>query len=90
MKRLKRIRSYSDYTLETLFSICGIDNTRINLEINAELIEPSPWLKICLENSKLVLLNTEKAKSEWLIVPVLTELSSSQSSKISYFFRQYF
>lgn len=77
--------SYSDYTLDDLKSILGVDNTTADLDLMTQPIEPSDWLKTTLAHSKLVPLNSEKAKSEWLIVPVLTELSVRNPKKFHIF-----
>lgn len=85
MKKSKKLRSYSDYSLELLNSVCGIDNRAEDLQLTATHVLPSDWLKISLENSKLIPLNSEKAKSEWLIVPVLTELLVRNPKKFHIF-----
>lgn len=85
MKKLKKLRSYSDYSLESLQSVCGIDNLSEDLALFGIAISPSDWLKTSLENSKLIPLNSEKAKSEWLIAPVLMELSVRNPQKFRIF-----
>lgn len=81
----KKPKSYSDYTLDDLKDILGVDNTPVDLKLKAGSVEPSPWLLTTLEHSKLVPLNSEKAKSEWLIVPILTELSVRNPKKFHIF-----
>ena len=81
----KKPRSYSDYTLADLQTICGVDNRKSSLQLGSQTLEPSDWLKQSLQNSKLVPLNTEKAKSEWLIAPILTELASRNPAKFNLF-----
>ncbi len=85
MPKLKKPRSYSDYTLDHLKDICGVDNQQMGLNLQGKLIEPSDWLKLSLAKSKLVPLNTEKAKSELLIMPVLMELLSLMPQKFNLF-----
>lgn len=80
-----RPSSYSDYTLDDLKNILNIDNITADLDLLASPIEPSSWLKTTLEYSKLMPLNTEKAKSEWLIAPILTELSVNNPKKFHIF-----
>lgn len=77
--------SYDDYTLYDLKNILGLDNTTADLDLLANPIQPSEWLKTSLEHSKLVPLNSEKAKSEWLIAPVLTEMSVRNPKKFHIF-----
>jgi hypothetical protein len=85
MRRQKKPRSYSDYTLENLQTICGIDNRKLSLNLAETTIEPSDWLKQNLAMSKLIPLNTEKAKSEYLIAPILLELKSQFPNRFNYF-----
>jgi hypothetical protein len=75
MKRLKKPRSYSDYTLEHLEEICGISNALVPLSFNAPPLEPSPSLLEGLEKGKLFPFNSEKAKSEFIIAPILVEIA---------------
>jgi hypothetical protein len=76
MAKLKKPRSYSDFTLDHLREMFGLENEKQPLRLSGHFLEPSDWLKLSLEKSKVISLNTEKAKSEWLIAPVLTELMS--------------
>jgi hypothetical protein len=75
MKTLKKPRSYSDYTLEHLEEICGISNTLTPLNLHVPLVEPSPALLDTLSKGKLIPFNSEKAKSEFIIAPILIELA---------------
>ncbi len=85
MPKVKKPRSYSDYTLDHLKDICGVDNQKVALNLPGELIEPSDLLKLVLERSAWVPLNTEKVKSELLIAPVLMELMSLMPQKFNLF-----
>jgi len=85
MTKPKRPSSYSDYSLEDLQTICGIANRKEALNLSGEMIEPSVWLKQSLEYGKVLPLNTEKAKSEWLITPLLTELANRNRHKFNLF-----
>jgi len=85
MTKPKRPSSYSDYSLEDLQTICGIVNRKEALNLSGEMIEPSVWLKQSLEYGKILPLNTEKAKSEWLIAPLLTELANRNRHKFNLF-----
>jgi hypothetical protein len=75
MKTLKKPRSYSDYTLEYLEEACGIANVLTALSFNAPDMEPSVALLESLEKGKLFSFNSEKAKSEFIIAPILTEIA---------------
>jgi hypothetical protein len=81
----KVTRSYSDFTLENLRHICGIDNTKANLELNKQLVEPSTLLLQILERNEALPINSEKARSELLITPVLIEWLSQNPNSLQYF-----
>ncbi len=78
-------RSYADYTLDHLQTICGINNRKCPLNLGGQAVEVSSWLNQSLEFSKMVPLNTEKAKSEWLIAPILSELARRNLDKFNLF-----
>ncbi len=67
--------AYSDFSsLELVERKLGIMNRVEELFVNISPIEPSEWLKQSLQTAKELPLKSEKAKSEWIIVPILTEL----------------
>ncbi len=68
--------AYSDFTnIAQLENQFGIRQTFDKIFVTIPLIEPSEHLKIDLADAKeMPLLNSEKAKSEFLIVPVLKEI----------------
>ena len=72
----KRPSSYSDFTLDDLQSMFGIETTDLELRLNRQIVNPSDWLLKTMEMSTLLTLNTEKAKSESIIMPILLELRS--------------
>ncbi len=78
-------KSYSDYTLQHLRELCGIDNTRTRLNLLQETVEPSNLLLQILARNQALPINTEKARSELLITPVLTEWLSQNPQKLQYF-----
>ena len=67
--------SYRYYKLADLKNICGIDRVDAhNMLQPTPHIEPSEWLQISLDrNTQLPMLN-EKAKSEFVIAPILSEI----------------
>lgn len=81
--------SYSQFTslemIETNFSVTIAD--RINLFANMPTAEPSHFLKQTLqENLSLALaINTEKARSELIVTPILVELRKKLNYQISLF-----
>lgn len=85
MKKAKKIRSYSDYTLTALQEVCGIDNTKQDLALCQALIPPSELLQQTLLRNKIVPINSEKARAELLITPVLVEWLSRNPKKLQYF-----
>ncbi len=77
--------SYSKFTNYEDLKALGIEvrNKRISREAIA--IEPTNWLRdTLLMNSKLPLA-TEKAKSELIVVPILTELVTRNNYAFTYF-----
>ncbi|TAE27510.1 MAG: hypothetical protein EAZ92_09345 [Candidatus Kapaibacterium sp.] len=85
MKILKKPRSYSDYTLDHLEDICGISNIFQQLGLGVRSLEPSAWLVSGLKKSNLMSFNSEKAKSEFMIAPVLMELASLNAGRFRCF-----
>lgn len=84
-RELKKPRSYSDYTLEHLQVLCGIQNTQQRLNLHRQDIEPSAWLQAALEKSMLISSNSEKAKSEFVIAPILMELAARNEQRFRCF-----
>ncbi len=85
--KTKRIRSYSDFSLNDLKTLFEVENRQcaLNLTSDTKKITPSSWLKESIQKSSKIILNSEKAKSEWLIVPILTELHESNLEKFNIF-----
>jgi hypothetical protein len=67
--------SYRYYKLADLKNICGIDRVDApNMLQPIQNIEASEWLQISLDrNTQLPMLN-EKAKSEFIVAPILAEI----------------
>jgi len=85
MKKAKKVRSYSDYTLGALQEVCGIDNTKTKLSLLKQTVKPSEWLLNTLELNQVLPINSEKARSELLITPILVEWLSRNPKKLQYF-----
>jgi hypothetical protein len=66
--------AYTDFTLSDLEQKFGIKNERKRLIFDKNLIEPSEKLKMELEESGDMPIKSEKARSEWIVVPILKEL----------------
>jgi len=68
--------AYSDFTMDDLKNKFGIVHERNKLQFNTHPIQPSDFLLKDLEWSESLLVVSEKAKSEWIVVPILKELMS--------------
>jgi hypothetical protein len=85
LKKAKKLRSYSDYTLDALREVCGIDNTKTKLSLLKQAVTPSECLLNTIERNQVLPINSEKARSELLITPVLVEWVSRNPKKLQYF-----
>ena len=67
--------AYSDFTLLKIEQQFGIKNRRVSLfsEVTAQ-IEPTEQLVEMLKETEELSIKSEKARSEWIVVPVLREL----------------
>ncbi len=65
---------YSDFSLNDLEVKFGVHNLRKHLFSELPLFEPSQRLKTELSEAEEMSLKSEKAKSEWIVVPILREL----------------
>jgi hypothetical protein len=65
---------YSEFTLDRIQERFGIENRLATLFETIHPIDPSEHLKLDLEEAGQFMLRSEKAKSEWIVVPVLKEL----------------
>ena len=80
--------SYSDFTLEKVQKAFDLTISEdVDLFTNVPELEPSALLTEFLQdNAQLALkINTEKARSEMIIAPILLDLRKQISSKISLF-----
>lgn len=75
--------SYKKFTIEKLKSQFNISLERQNLFVEIKPIEPSNWLIETLNLARLISINSEKAKSELIIMPILAEILKRNSDKIS-------
>jgi len=66
--------AYSDFTLAGLQEQFGIINQRVILFEKVTPVPPSDYLKRELEEVESLPIRSEKAKSEWIVVPILKEL----------------
>ncbi|MCK4492870.1 MAG: hypothetical protein KAU26_02345 [Methylococcales bacterium] len=75
--------SYKKFTLEKLKSQFDIEIQKQSLFSEIEELEQSAWLIETLNNAKLIPLNSEKVKSELIIMPILIEILKKNQHKIS-------
>lgn len=66
--------AYSDFTLARLNEQFGLTNRRERLFHTVQPISPSAWLTDELQQLEELPVRTEKAKSEYIVVPILKEL----------------
>jgi hypothetical protein len=85
--KTKKIRSYSDFSLDDLRNLFGIDNKKIDLNLKYKKeITPSELLTETILTNRKLPINSEKARSELLITPVLVEwLFRQNENKLQYF-----
>ncbi len=79
--------AYSDFSIQEIKKIFGLTETPISLFSKSEQIQPSSWLKEALETGlKLALLSSsEKARSEFIVAPILMELEKRNKDEFSIF-----
>jgi hypothetical protein len=80
--------SYSDFSLTSVEKAFGLNiSDGINLFSDITELESSPWLKETLDYNVPIALgsNTEKARSELIIAPILVELRKQLNSQIALF-----
>lgn len=66
--------AYGDYSLDDLEAQFGIKNQISSLNLTHAPITPSDWLKKSLAIAEDLPIRSEKAKSEWIVAPILSEL----------------
>jgi hypothetical protein len=71
--------AYTDFTLSDLEEKFGIKNERKQLQFLAKPVIPAERLQIELEESTEMPIKSEKARSEWIVVPILKELRTRNS-----------
>lgn len=66
--------SYKEFTLDRIRQTFGIENRRMPILLNFEPLEASENLLTALKEVEELPIRSEKAKSEWIVVPILKEL----------------
>lgn len=72
--------AYSDFTLDQLRQKFGVENKRLPILQNCEPVAPSNFLIDSLNEVETLPIRSEKAKSEWIVVPILRELRSRNNN----------
>lgn len=75
--------SYSAFTLDYIHKHLGFITQMQTLFINIEPITPSEFLYTALQRTESLALSSEKARSEFLIAPILLEVRAYLSSNIN-------
>lgn len=66
--------AYSDFTLSEIRERFGVENQRMRILENFVPVAPTEHLKSELSEIEELPIRSEKAKSEWIVVPILKEL----------------
>ena len=77
--------SYSDFILDDLQTMFGVDNKVVMLNLSTQNIAPSQWLLEALDMSSTMSLSTEKAKSEGIVLPILLALNRLNPNQFKIF-----
>jgi hypothetical protein len=85
MKLLKKPRSYSDFTLDHLEQMFSIRSTMKDLRLSQVSLLPSEWLEATLSRNRTLPVNSEKAKSELLITPIIVEIATRTPQRFQCF-----
>lgn len=77
--------AYSDFSLSQVKKVFGLTEESVQIFSDVVALEPSSWLKETLSYSlKLALSSSsEKARSEFIIAPILIELERRNQNKLS-------
>jgi len=77
--------AYIDFTLQDIRKKFNIKETRVNLFDHVEAVAISDWLKEALSMAKEIPKNSEKAKSELIVTPILLELRRRNDNFFTFF-----
>lgn len=77
--------AFSNLKLNDVKEKYGLEEFETDLFPNLQPIQPSAWLKEALSMSKRLPLNSEKAKSEFIVSPILLDAWRSSNEKFSIF-----
>ncbi|NJO15948.1 MAG: hypothetical protein HC877_09405 [Thioploca sp.] len=83
MTTRKRKPSYADWSLDAVRKQFVLQVTRQNLFEHINPVSPSPWLQEILQRSQHIALISEKARSEFIVAPILLFVSDVLEQDIS-------
>jgi hypothetical protein len=66
--------AYTDFSLESIEQKFGVRNQRRALFAPVQALPVSPGLQQALDRANELVIRTEKAKSEWIVAPILLEI----------------
>ncbi len=66
--------AYSDFTFEMIEETFGVSNHVVSLFAEINEVTPSDWLPATLSRNQQLRLTSEKAKSEAIVFPILTDV----------------
>jgi hypothetical protein len=77
--------AYSDFTLESAMRDLGLNEVRADLFAGVKPVPMSGWLRETLRRTRDlgILSASEKARSEFLVAPILTELAESNAPNVA-------
>jgi hypothetical protein len=75
--------TYTSFTLSDLEEKFGTKHRFQDIDFKNKSIEPSQHLKLDIKESQSMPLKSEKARSEWIVVPILKELKRNNDDYFS-------
>lgn len=81
--RAKRFPSYGDLSIDDLRKSFNLKISRPVIFTTIESVEPSPWLRQVLQDGSDISVISEKARSEFIIAPILLYIRELHQGKIS-------
>jgi hypothetical protein len=76
---------YADFSLEALKSVLGITAESAELFLGITPIPIPPWLAAMIERGRRQILTSEKARSEFIVVPILLACQELSTQSIAIF-----
>lgn len=66
--------AYRNFTLDALRKVFGLQHKVVSIFPEMKAVQPSPWLQKSLDMGFNLPINSEKARSEFIVAPILAEL----------------